>query len=78
LPNDASYLALCASRLIYSVLNDHIKHISLAHLSDKNNYPELAFEAVKQELEGNIYSDDVRDFGLCIAPRYERGELVEL
>lgn len=77
--SDRGHLCNEASgRLIREVLNDHIKYIALGHLSDKNNYPELAFEAVRQELEDNIYSDDVRDFGLCVAPREKPGELIEI
>ena len=65
-------------RLLRQVLNDHMKYVALGHLSDKNNYPELAYEAVKQELAGNSFSDDVRDFGLCVAPRSGNGNLIEL
>ena len=63
-------------RLIRSLLNDHIKKIILGHLSDKNNYPELAYEAVKNELSGNEYADDVREFNLTVAGRNTPGELV--
>ena len=66
------------AKLIRDILSDHIKYIALGHLSDKNNYAELAFETVKNELEDNPFSDDVRDFGLCVAPRYEAGELIEI
>ena len=65
-------------RLIRELLNDHIRYIALGHLSEKNNYSELAYETVKQELSGNAYSDDVRDFGLCVASREECSELVEI
>ena len=66
------------ARLIRDILSDHIKYIALGHLSDKNNYAELAFETVKNELEDNPFTNDVRDFGLCVAPRYEAGELIEI
>ena len=66
------------AKLIRDILSDHIKYIALGHLSDKNNYAELAFETVKNELEDNPFSNDVRDFGLCVAPRYETGELIEI
>ncbi len=65
-----------SGRLIREVLNDHIKYVALGHLSDKNNYPELAFEAVKHELSDNPFSSDVRDFGLCVARRSEPGDLI--
>ena len=77
--SDRGHLCNEASgKLIRQLLNSHIKYIALGHLSDKNNYPELAYEAVRQELEGNIYSIDVRDFGLTVAPRERNGELVKL
>ena len=65
-------------RLIKSLLNDHIKAIFLGHLSEQNNYPRLAYEAVKNELIGNPYSEDVRDFNLTVASRSIPGELVHL
>lgn len=63
-------------RLIRSLLNDHIKGIILGHLSEKNNYPALAYEAVKNELLGNEYTDDVREFNLTVAGRNTPGRLV--
>ncbi|MCM1272529.1 MAG: MBL fold metallo-hydrolase [Clostridium sp.] len=63
-------------RLIRTLLNDHIKSIILGHLSEKNNYPELAYEAVKNELSGNEYADDVREFNLTVAGRNTPGSLV--
>lgn len=70
LSNEAS------GRLIKSILNDHIKHISLGHLSKENNYPDLAYEAVKNELLNNDFSNDVRDFDLTVSKRDECGPLI--
>jgi Metal-dependent hydrolases of the beta-lactamase superfamily I len=67
-----------SGQLIKRLLNDHTKAVFLGHLSDKNNYPELAFESVKQELQGNPFSDDVRDFGLEVAPRYTASQIIEV
>ena len=55
--------------LIRELLNDHIKNIILGHLSHENNFIELAYETVKEELKGNPYTDDVRDFNLNVARR---------
>ena len=66
-----------SGQLIKRLLNDHIRGVYLGHLSDKNNYPELAFESVRQELEGNPFSNDVRDFGLEVAPRYTASRIIE-
>lgn len=38
-------------RLINCLLHDKLKHIFLGHLSKENNYPDLAFETVKYEVE---------------------------
>ena len=64
-------------QLVKSLLNDHIKGIYLGHLSKENNYPELAFEAVKAELTGNIYSKDYRDFNIMIANREQCSIAIE-
>ncbi len=63
-------------RLIKRLLNSHIKAIRLGHLSGENNLPELAYETVKQELAGNPFSDDVRDFHLEVAPRDRAGDMI--
>lgn len=65
-------------RLIRSLLNDHIKAILLGHLSHENNYPELAYEAVKTELFGNPYTEDVRELNLQVAGRGVPGRLIEI
>ncbi|MDR1699657.1 MAG: MBL fold metallo-hydrolase, partial [Lachnoclostridium sp.] len=40
-----------AARLIKNLLHDKLQYILLGHLSEKNNYPKLAFHTVKYELE---------------------------
>lgn len=64
-------------RLIRSLLNDHIKGIYLGHLSKENNMPDLAYAAVENELLGNPFSDDMRDFNLQVAKRSEHNDLLE-
>lgn len=64
-------------QLVKSLLNDHIKGIYLGHLSKENNYPDLAFEAVKGEILGNEYSDDYRDFNMMVASREHSSTLIE-
>lgn len=67
-----------SGRLIRRLLNNHIRCIMLGHLSDKNNYPELAYLTVKNELLGNGFSDEMEDFGLTVAPRECPGRLYEI
>lgn len=64
-------------QLVRALLNDHIKGIYLGHLSKENNYPELAFEAVKAELFGNAYSNDYRDFNMMVANRDGCSNIIE-
>ena len=64
-------------QLVRELLNDHIKGIYLGHLSQENNFPELAYEAVKGELYGNPFSNDVRDFNMMVADRYGRSPVIE-
>lgn len=45
LSNDSS------ARLIGKLLHKNLQHIVLGHLSNENNYPKLAYETVKYELE---------------------------
>lgn len=65
-----------SGQLIYRLLNNHIKGILLGHLSKENNFEELAYETVKLELQGNEFTDDVREFGLAVAKRDVAGQLI--
>ena len=71
LSNDSS------GKLIKSLLNNHIKGLMLGHLSKENNFEELAYETVKQEISDNPFTDDVRDFGLTVAKRDTFGDIFE-
>ena len=71
LSNDSS------GKLIKSLLNNHIKGLMLGHLSKENNFEELAYETVKQEISDNPFTDDVRDFGLTVAKRDAFGDIFE-
>jgi phosphoribosyl 1,2-cyclic phosphodiesterase len=66
-----------AGQLIRRLLNDHIHCIMLGHLSDKNNYPDIAYLAVANELMGNEFTDNMNDFKLTVASRDSVGELYE-
>ena len=57
-----------AGRLICKILNKSLKKIFLGHLSDKNNYPELALESVRCEIFAKKkYNPD--DFDIEVAKR---------
>lgn len=67
-----------AGRLLCCLLHDDLRHIRLGHLSQENNLPELAEEAVRLEitLGRNPYKSD--DFDIRVADRNEPGDLIEL
>lgn len=60
-----------SGRLLCRILHDGLKYISLGHLSQENNLPELAYEAVRMEitLGDNPYSAE--DFQIQVARRSE-------
>jgi phosphoribosyl 1,2-cyclic phosphodiesterase len=49
-------------------------YVLLAHLSEENNRPMLAYDTVQRVLDGN----EVRVAGLAVAERHEPGEMIEL
>ncbi len=63
---------------IRELLNEHVKEIRLGHLSKENNFPELAYETVLQELLGNPYAPDPKEMNIQIAARDTADPLVEL
>ena len=65
-------------RLLKSVLNDHLKHVLLGHLSKDNNFPELALATVSEEIGYNPFTDDRRDFHIQVADRETAGTLLEV
>lgn len=64
-----------SGRLICEIMNDKLKHIFLGHLSQENNYAELAYETVKVEIEKGLegFCDGLK---LTVANREEPSELV--
>jgi phosphoribosyl 1,2-cyclic phosphodiesterase len=66
-----------SGQLIRRLLNNHIHCIMLGHLSEKNNFPELAYATVAGEIMGNEFTNDVQDFNLTVASRDTVGALYE-
>lgn len=66
-----------SGKLLSALLHGKLKHIFLAHLSKDNNYPELAYETVKYELE---QCDNFLKAGcsLSVAKRDEPSALVSV
>lgn len=66
-----------SGHLISRILHPGLKHIILGHLSKENNYPELAYETVRMEINMAECPYRAGDFDLRIADRNAPGELLE-
>lgn len=64
-------------RMLARLLHDNIKHVFLGHLSHENNYPQLAFETVKCEIDLDPVPYFAKDFDISVAGREENSKLVE-
>ncbi len=67
-----------AGRLLDHLLHDGLKKILLGHLSRTNNYPELAYETVKLEIDQGDSGYRSSDFSISVAKRDEMSEIVTL
>lgn len=65
LSNEAS------GRLLSQILHDKMKYVILSHLSQENNLPELAYEAVRLEITASDTPYQGDDFDIMVADRYE-------
>lgn len=72
LSNEAS------GRLLSHILHDHMGHIVLSHLSQENNLPELAYEAVRLEITASDTPYKGDDFEIMVADRYQPSCLIEI
>ncbi len=72
LSNDSC--AELVTRLCHESVN-HVSHVILAHLSEENNFPELAFETVNSEIK--IRLEDNERPELHVAPRYVHSFIAE-
>ena len=50
----------------------------IGHLSQENNLPELAYEAVRGEIEMSESKYHANDFPLIVASRTHRSEVIEV
>lgn len=66
-----------SASLIRELMNEKVQHITLAHLSDENNYEELAYETVRQELL--LHTDENRvNKMLSVAKKHMASPMLEL
>lgn len=66
-----------SGKLICELLHDKLKYVFLGHLSRENNYPELAYETVKIELE-NSHQDVMKHVSLKVAKREEPSDYITI
>ena len=66
-----------SGRLLCSLMGDHLKYAFLAHLSKENNYPALAYEAVRCQIWEKMGSKEV-PFQLQVAERDKPSQLVTI
>ena len=65
-----------AGKLISALSGNELKEVMLGHLSKENNFPELAYQTVTEELiKNNI---DLNTIRLSVANRYNPSKIVEL
>ncbi len=69
---------ILAGQTISYLLPRGLKSVMLGHLSKENNFPELAYKTVMNELIENNKNFDTYSFSLSIAKRYEPSSIIEL
>ena len=67
-----------AGRLLNRILTDKTKTIVLGHLSQENNHPELAYEAVRMEITMGPCPYTAEDFDIMVANRSEPSKIIEV
>ena len=65
-----------AGKLISALSGNELKEVMLGHLSKENNFPELAYQTVTEELIRN--NIDLNTIRLSVANRYNPSKIIEL
>lgn len=65
-----------AGKTISYLLDTGLKTVMLGHLSKENNFPELAYKTVIEELMNNNY--DESSIKISVATRYTQTPLLDL
>ncbi len=66
-----------SGRLIDSLLCDKTKKIFLGHLSKENNFPQLAYESVRAEINLSESAHRAEDYDISVAHRDRPSECIE-
>ena len=65
-----------AGKTISVLMKKGLKEVMLGHLSKENNFPELAYQTVAEELMNN--HSDINEIKLSVASRNEPGKLIKI
>ena len=66
-----------SGQMIGSLLHERLRQVVLGHLSKENNFPELALQAVKGELQTGFSDKGVMP-EICVAPRDTALDIISL
>ena len=78
IPVSYTHLDVYKRQLLNRILHDHLKKIFLGHLSKENNYPELAYETVRLEIDEGDCPYGASDFSISVASRDRMSDIVYL
>ena len=67
-----------SGRLLSRILHDKMQSIVLGHLSNENNLPELAYEAVRMEITMGDNPYNANDFELQVANRMDVSPIISI
>lgn len=65
-----------AGKTISHLLNSGLQTAMLGHLSKQNNFPELAYKTVMEELLSNNYKEN--NINLSVATRYKNSKIINI
>ena len=65
-----------AGKTISELMKSDLKEVMLGHLSKENNFPELAYQTVVEELQNN--NVDINKLRLSVANRYSPSKIVKI
>ena len=67
---------ITAGKTISELAKSDLKEVMLGHLSKENNFPEMAYKTVVEELEKN--NVDLNEIRLSVASRYEPSKIIKI
>ena len=65
-----------AGKTISALMKKDLKQVVLGHLSKENNFPELAYQTVAEQLMAN--NADINTIRLSVADRNGPGKIIEV